>query len=59
MQIPVDLLEGYFINVTSKVFTNSTVPVAIIAETKEKIAIEKWMRESAKKVVFEYVFTYI
>ena len=54
MRIPVNLLVGSVINVTSKVITNSTVPVAILAATKDKkIKIEKIMRASAKKVVFE------
>ena len=43
MRIPVDLLVGSVINVTSKVITNSTVPVAIITATKDKkIEIEKF-----------------
>ena len=36
MKIPVELLVGSVINVTSKVITNCTVPVAIIAATKDK-----------------------
>ena len=36
MRIPVKLLVGSVINVTSKVITNSTVPVAIIPATKDK-----------------------
>ena len=36
MKIPVELLAGSVINVTSKVITNCTVPVAIIAATKDK-----------------------
>ena len=55
MKIPVELLIGSVINVTSKFIVNSTVPVAIIAATKDKkIKIEKIMRASAKKVVFEW-----
>ena len=55
MKIPVKLLVGSVINITSQVITNSTVPVAIIAATKDKkIEIEKLMRASAKKVVFEW-----
>ena len=43
MRIPVELLVGSVINVTSKVITNSTVPVAIITATKDKkIEIEKF-----------------
>ena len=49
MKIPVELLVGSVINITSKVITNSTVPVAIIAATKDKkIEIEKLMGASAK-----------
>ena len=44
MKIPVKLLVGSVINITSKVITNSTV----------QVEIEKWMRVSAKKVVFEW-----
>ena len=52
MKIPVELLVGSVIKVTSKFIVNSTVPVAIIAATKDKkIEIEKIMRASAKKVV--------
>ena len=55
MKIPVELLIGSVINVTSKFIVNSTVPVAIIAATKDKKnKIEKIMRASAKKVVFEW-----
>ena len=55
MKLPVKLLVGSVINVTSKVITNSTVPIAIIAATKDKkIEIEKFMRASAKKVVFKW-----
>ena len=36
MKIPVELLVGWVINIRSKVITNSTVPVAIIAATKDK-----------------------
>ena len=55
MKLPVKLLAGCVINVTSKVITNSTVPIAIIAATKDKkIEIEKFMRASAKKVVFKW-----
>ena len=36
MKIPAELLVGAVINVTSKVITNCTVPVAIIAATKDK-----------------------
>ena len=51
MKIPVKLLVGSVINVTSKFITNSTV--AIIAAIKDKqIEIEKLMRASAKKVIF-------
>ena len=53
MKIPVKLLIGSVINITSIVITNSTVPVAIIAATKDKKnEIKKLMRTSAKKVVF-------
>ena len=44
MKIPVKLLVGSVINITSKVITNSTV----------QVEIEKWMRISAKKVVFDW-----
>ena len=36
MKIPAELLVGAVINVTSKVITNCTVPVAIITATKDK-----------------------
>ena len=36
MKIPVELLVGCVISIMSKVITNSTVPVAIIAATKDK-----------------------
>ena len=36
MKIPAVLLVGSVINVTSKVITNCTVPVAIISATKDK-----------------------
>ena len=50
-----DLLAGSIINITAKRIQNCTVPVAIVAATKEKkIALEKFMRDSAKKVVFEW-----
>ena len=43
MKIPVELLLRSVINVTSNVIINSTVPVAIIAATKDKkIEIEKF-----------------
>ena len=55
MKIPVKLLVGCIINIMIKVITNSTVPVAIIAATKDKkTEIEKLMSASAKKVVFEW-----
>ena len=55
MRIPVDLLVRSVISVTSKVISNSTVPVAIITATKDKkIEIEKIICASAKKVVFEW-----
>ena len=51
MKIPVKLLVGSVINVTSKFITNSTV--AIIAAIKDKqIEIEKLMRASEKNVIF-------
>ena len=50
-----DLLARSIINITAKNILNGSVPVAIVAATKEKkIALEKIMRESAKKVVFEW-----
>ena len=50
MKIPVKLLVGCIINIMIKVITNSTVPVAIIAATKDKkTEIEKLMSASAKK----------
>ena len=55
MKIPVELLVGSVINVTTKIITNSTVPAAIIAATKDKKnEIEKIMHASAKKVVFKW-----
>ena len=55
MKKPVELHVGSVINIMSKVITNSTVPVAIIAATKDKkIEIEKLMCTSAKKVVFQW-----
>ena len=48
-----DLLAESIINITAKNILNCSVPVAIVAATKEKkIALEKFMRESAKKSSF-------
>ena len=50
-----DLLAGSIINITAKNVLNNSVPVAILAATKDKkIEIEKLLRASAKKVVFEW-----
>ena len=62
MKLPVKLLAGCVINVTSKVITNSTVPIAIIAAIKDKkIEIEKFMLAPAKKLFLNALarYTYI
>ena len=49
----VDLLVSSIKNVTAKAIRNCTVPVAIIAATKEKkMELETLMRASAKKGSF-------
>ena len=62
-KIQADLLLGTLIQITSKTPKNRSAPVAIIANTKDtKIAIEKILRESACKVVFEWpssIYTHI
>ena len=54
---------GTLKQITSKTLRSGSAPVTIIANTKDKkIAIEKILRESACKVVFEWpssIYTHI